>query len=374
MLVGKAVIENKIFVFGPYQVGINLGGPAGFIAHNLLDKPRDFFVLPQDFNEKKIKFFEKRWLRFKRNFLVPKKEKEIFKMEYDIRRTFKQLNLCNYKYIYFHSCETLYACRGLFNSQQVIILQSHSPELPSVEFQKSEYYSEARYNYIQVSEKFAFQRANIVVFPNQGCVELYSQILPQNANIKFILSGAKNNYNLRQIDTSLINQDKINLLYIGRRNNIKGFDIVLSAFREAYRKNQNINLIIIGSGEKIEEEGIIDIGFSDSPISWYNAVDYVVNANRQSYFDLSVIEAISTGVPMIMANNYGHKWFEGKSELITMFDGRVESLSDIFSSGILKKRNRNDHRNIELYENFLTDKLYYERFKMFFNQLRKGDL
>lgn len=89
---------------------------------------------------------------------------------------------------------------------------------------------------------------------------------------------------------------------------------------------------------------------------------------------ISVIEALSTGVPIIMANNYGHKWFNGKSELITMFDGSVDNLSNILISDTLAKRNINNRSNIELYENFLTDQLYYERFKEFFNQLRSNEV
>ena len=42
-------------------------------------------------------------------------------------------------------------------------------------------------------------------------------------------------------------------MYIGRRNKIKGFDIVIEAFRKAREKRKDINLVIIGNGEKIEE-------------------------------------------------------------------------------------------------------------------------
>ena len=144
-------------------------------------------------------------------------------------------------------------------------------------------------------------------------------------------------------------------MYIGRRNKIKGFDIVLETFRKVREKRKDINLIIIGNGEKIEEEGIIDIGFSKNPIGWYNSADYLINANRQSYFDLSIIEALTTGIPIIMSDNFGHSYYKGKSSLIKTFD--------------LKKRDYKKTENIELYENNLTDSCYYERFKKFAEEI-----
>ncbi len=45
---GEKMIEDKVLILFPYEININNGGPSGFLAHNLLDKPRDCFVLSQD--------------------------------------------------------------------------------------------------------------------------------------------------------------------------------------------------------------------------------------------------------------------------------------------------------------------------------------
>lgn len=372
------MIRDKILIFFPYECNINMGGPAGFIAHNLVDKPRDFFVLLQDFPMPNPSFITKAMFFVRSRLEKLKSSKDIYVKEYLCSSYFNNCNAKSYKYIFFHDCETMYACRNLISDEQFVILQSHSPELPSEEYnntiKSSKLKNKIRLEYIKKAEKFSFERANVIILPNEYCIDLYRNILPEKLSVDFILSGAKCGYNNQEIDDSGVDNNKINILYIGRRNSIKGFDIVLNAFRNAYKTNKNINLIIVGKGDKIDESGIVDIGFSNSPISWYERVDYVINANRQSYFDLSVIEALSTGVPIIMANNYGHKWFNGKSELITMFDGSVDNLSKILISDTLTKRDINNRSNIELYENFLTDKLYYERFKEFFNQLRNNEL
>lgn len=49
------MIKDKVFIFAPYSYSINNGGYSGFIAHNLIDKPRDNFLISGDvldFNKK----------------------------------------------------------------------------------------------------------------------------------------------------------------------------------------------------------------------------------------------------------------------------------------------------------------------------------
>lgn len=49
----------------------------------------------------------------------------------------------------------------------------------------------------------------------------------------------------------LIDNSKINLMFIGRRNKIKGFDILINTFNEISQYRDDLNLILIGSGEKV---------------------------------------------------------------------------------------------------------------------------
>ena len=63
------MVSNRILILFPYEININNGGPSGFLAHNLLDKPRDCFVLSQDIVKthpekitKKIDYLTKRIL------------------------------------------------------------------------------------------------------------------------------------------------------------------------------------------------------------------------------------------------------------------------------------------------------------------------
>lgn len=367
------MILDKVLILFPYEININNGGPSGFLAHNLLDKPRDCFVLSQDIIKthpekitKKIGYLIKRILFLWKN---NGKDKRKLKEEFFYKYYFEKSEAKNYRYIFFHETIHFERFRKYISENQVIILQSHSPEIPSVEYRNWEPLNTEEISFREKAEREAFKRADIIVFPNEGCVSIYETLITDKSKIKYILSGAKKDYNNDGQKSYKLPEDKINLMYIGRRNKIKGFDIVIEAFRKAREKRKDINLVIIGNGEKINEEGITDMGFSKNPIGWYNSADYLINANRQSYFDLSVIEALTTGIPIIMSDNFGHSYYKGKSPLIKTFD--INSPTELYEIliGNLKKRDYKKRENIELYEKNLTDGCYYERFKKFAGEI-----
>ena len=136
----------------------------------------------------------------------------------------------------------------------------------------------------------------------------------------------------------------------------------MTAFSEACTKRKDLRLFILGKGDFIANDNIVDIGFTSNPSIWYNSVDYVVNCNRQSYFDLSVIEVLSIGTPLILSSNFGHKYFEKKSKGIITFDiNDPNELLQILSN--LKKPNDNllQTENKIFYENNLTSDKYITR-------------
>lgn len=345
------MITDRVLIFAPYHYNINGGGPSGFIAHNLLDKPRDLFSLPIDI-VKEDRF------RVALNKIIYKVR---FHSYDDVNFLFRECGASNFKYIYFHDCMSLYSCSHLIKSNQIVILQSHCPELPSEEMK-------AIYNDATITEKFVkaerygFNRADLLVFPNEQTVGIYSDLIKDSTKIRYILSGAKDIVDPRLYP---LDQSKINILFIGRRNKIKGFDYLIDTFKNVQLKRDDINLILVGSGELYSGQNIFDVGQSNIPQNWFNSVDYVVNTNRQSYFDLSVIEALATGVSLILSNNYGHYYYEGKSKNISTFDVLNPNGLELILSGNLKKRDYNDTLNRDFYLDNLTDVAYFERFEQF---------
>jgi len=352
------MIDNKILIFSLFNFNINSGGPSGFLAQNLIDKPRDFFVFPQDL------IFPNRFRNILKNYINDKFLKKEKNYLIDI---FKESNAKNYKYIFFHDCATLFKCRDLIQDHQIVILQSHSPELPSKESKEagasSDYIA-----FLQQAEQYSFQRANYIVFPSEGAVNIYRTLNFDEKKVRLILSGCKN-IDLVRKDYPL--ENKINLFFIGRRNKVKGFDIVLESFKRAVEVRDDINLIIAGGGDEIKYKNVYDLGFINNPLDWYHNADYVINANRQSYFDLSILEALSVGARLIMTTNFGHSFFKGTSEDILEFDAEdANGLYNVLTSEKLTKKILPSNLNKELYQKHFTDQLYYERLKSFFQKLR----
>ena len=133
---GEKMISDKVLILFPYEININNGGPSGFLAHNLFDKPRDCFILSQDIIKthpekitKKIDYIIKRILFLWKN---RGKDKGKLKEEFFYKYYFEKLETKNYRYIFFHETIHFERFRKYISENQVIILQSHSPEIPSV--------------------------------------------------------------------------------------------------------------------------------------------------------------------------------------------------------------------------------------------------
>lgn len=362
------MIQDKVLIFNYYEPDINKGGPIGFISHNFIDKPRDKFVLLSDLNS----YIKNKYLRGIRilssKFYCISKEQAFLSTINHIRQLFYIHNCSNYKYIYFHDCLSLYALKDMLNPRQVVILQSHSPQLPSWEL-KEQKHNQKSIDFFEKAEKFSFEKADIIVFPNERSADLYQDLIHKPEKLKYILSGAKAYSSLRLYP---LDQSKINLLYIGRREATKGFDLLIDTFFKIRKEREDLRLLLLGNGADLttDDKSIIDLGFTTTPNNWYNSVDYVINANRISYFDLSVIEALSTGVPMILSASNGHNYYKNKSEDIICYDSNNNfGLFDVLKSSSLTKKETRSISNINLYQHELSDIEYIKRFNLFVDGL-----
>jgi glycosyltransferase involved in cell wall biosynthesis len=347
------LIRDKILIFFNREININSGGPSGFLAHNYIDKPREAFVLSSDlYNRNRFRYV------CRRLFLSwPKNEDEFI---------YNEIGGKNYKYIYFHDCHTFEKVKRLIPSGQVVILQSHSPELPSKELESLNASSEL-IHFTRSAEINSFQRANIIVFPNPDCLSLYESLDFDKSKVRYMLSGCKSTQSKSKIP---LDPHKINILFIGRRNYIKGFDYLLNTFSRVMNVRTDINLLLVGNGDFVDAENVFDIGFSSNPHNWMRNVDYVINTNRQSYFDLSVLESLSCGAKLILASNFGHTYFDGFSEDIHCFNvNDVDSLYNLLISNDIRKVEGYSKANLDLYNSQFTDNHYMDRFLAFHQEL-----
>ena len=78
-------------------------------------------------------------------------------------------------------------------------------------------------------------------------------------------------------------------------------------------KNTTSYFFIIGNRDSLpamNNTRWIETGWTDDPQRFISASDLVVIPNRHSYFDLSVLETLSLGKPMLLSNTGGNKYFK----------------------------------------------------------------
>jgi glycosyltransferase involved in cell wall biosynthesis len=281
-----------------------------------------------------------------------------------------------YEWIWFHDVFNLAACLDLIKPTQRIILQSHCPQLPSEEESEKKLLSIEDLNWVRRAEKLAFTSAHIFIFPNESSRGLYEPLLRQSADVRYLMSGCQPS---KQRYALPLDPHFIYYLYIGRRIPVKGYDIVINSFVNAYQVDSRIRLILVGAGDVVAHPGVIDFGFTTEPASLMAACDYMLSVNRQSYFDRSVMEALSLGTPLIITCTGGH--FEFKSidseGIIAVTEASVERLVDAILAN-RKKRIENTsgvESNRRIYEERFTDSAYRSRLDCLLEQLsiERGD-
>ena len=121
--------------------------------------------------------------------------------------------------------------------------------------------------------------------------------------------------------------------------------------------------------KKIDIEGVYDIGFSKNPELWINSVDYLLNCNKQSYFDLVLMETLSLGTPVVLIPNFGHDFFIKKTSKGVRIIEKIEELPDFFKTIDKKKDIEMINDNKKLFNEHFTKDLYQSRLKVFCKSL-----
>jgi glycosyltransferase involved in cell wall biosynthesis len=316
----KSPLNNKVLVMFPFDRSPSAGGPEGFIAQNLSGWETDYLSTtppilcrkPPSVRER----LESLWRSPLKQWLSAGTSSGVNRV-----RMYDHSGAKGHRVIWFHDAGVYNIFSDLLSKEHVLVYQPHCPQLPWEEFNDA---AQAEYKKIVVS---LIERAAMIVLPNPYCLEVYRQVLA-NKPITFIASGCAqpSNVQKKSLDRSLVH-----FLFIGRRSPIKGFDLVVSAFKQAWVYRKDIRLVICGSGDPEVHPGIIDVGQTDRIHDWIASVDLVVNANRKSYFDLSVMETLSIGTMIAVTPTQGHKMFlEGGSRGVISIEPNVDAFRELF--------------------------------------------
>ena len=121
--------------------------------------------------------------------------------------------------------------------------------------------------------------------------------------------------------------------YVGRHNSIKGYDILKKIGEDILRKHDNVYFLIAGREEPmqgLDNKRWIEVGWTDDPHSLIAASDVFVLPNRETYFDLVMLEVLSLGTIIVANNTGGNKYFsKTNTNGIILFNGITESVRQI---------------------------------------------
>jgi len=362
-------MQNKMLVVAPYRCLPTDGGPSGFIAQNMLSHSGDNIVIGRKSTLKgKRSIPERMFYRIEKYLRVDKGVRfthtPFFYSKWRKCRDYLRSNSYqSYRYLYFHELSILGLCLDMILPEQVVLVQPHAPEILSFELKSiwGDKIDEASYRSIDMLCERAFEAAHHIVLPHDGTLDIYRSQIADTSKINYLLS-ASNDRSLSLNSPVELNKDKLNYLYIGRRNDIKGFNLVIGAFRKAIKHRKDIHLYLVGSGDPVSEEGITDVGFSEHPGLWMKSVDFLMNANRVSYLDLSIMEALSLGTRIVMTTTFGHSFFKTfiNDESLFEIDGSEKSIKSFFINS-KKPMQKFSKFNRDIYEAYFSQEIYHQR-------------
>lgn len=384
----------KVLIFYNENLLKPIGGPSGYL-YNLrdgLNKVNSDEVEISFYNaqikgenklKKKIKKIIPRFvMNWKSNIENLKAIKRIAKDD-----GMGEFDFSKYDFVHFHSTEDFYHYRNTVKKSNCkVILTSHSPQplhqeivdkIINLSEKKRLYYCSK----IEKMDEYAFLNANYVFFPAKESLECYDKTWKKFKNIyskikkyiRYIPTGIIPVYSnpIDIYDKYKIPENSFIVSYVGRHNKIKGYDRLKEIGEYVLNKNKNIYFLIAGKETPLtglNRKNWIEIGWTDKPYDIIGVSNIFVLPNKETYFDIALLEVMALGKTICLTNTGGNKYFKrfNSDGLIFYEYNNVEEIGNIILNLYNKKCEckKGGRSNIKIFdENFTSKKFaqnYYE--------------
>jgi len=291
-----------------------------------------------------------------------------------------------YDIVHFHDTQGLYLRRfDLKDFKGKVILQSHSPQplgqemldvIPSI----VKFFIPFARKRFEKMDKYSFERADIIIFPCPEAEEPYYNRWKDYRRIhelkkesyRYVLTGIPACYpkhTREEVRTSInIKDEDFMVCYVGRHNEIKGYDS-LKRIGERFLSD-NRDTWVVCAGKELPLKGLnhnhwIEIGWTTDAHSYISASDVFVLPNKETYFDIVMLEILSLGKIVVASRTGGNKYFERNGcEGVLLYEAEDEALKILES---LKKMSIEDRealgrKNKEFYEKYHTVAAMYDQY------------
>lgn len=297
-----------------------------------------------------------------------------------------KIDFSDYDAVHFHRTIDLYSAKdSLQHYKGKVILTSHTPTMPAKEiyellsdFEKK--YMSWYYKKLPIIDEFAFDRADYIIFPCEEAEEPYYHEWPGYGEVhnknkgKYLYmptgTGEKQvNSDRPDIRKKFhIPEDAFVLCYVGRHNEIKGYgDLKIIG---EYILKKFPNTWILNAGKEgplfhLDHERWIEVGWTNDPGSVIQAADVFILPNRETYFDLIMLEVLSLGQIVLARNTGGNKFFRKYGEPgIILYEDNEQAETEIERILQIKKAELQTYRasNKRLYETHFTNKKFAQNY------------
>lgn len=236
----------------------------------------------------------------------------------------------SYDFIHFHSTLDLYQEQEqLKNYRGKVLLTSHSPKPRFQEFIDYNFLnpsiSKQMYHKLEQIDIFAFQRADYIIFPCKEAEEpyynqweYYQTLHEENAHkYRYMLTGTKPcvaKVSRNEVRKKYhIPEDAFLACYVGRHNEVKGYDVLCNLGKDILDEIPNFYFIIAGKEGPLyhlEHSKWVEVGWTNDPHSIISSSDLFILPNKETYFDLIFLEVLSLNVPILASNTGGNKYYQ----------------------------------------------------------------
>jgi len=301
--------------------------------------------------------------------------------------------LNQYDIVHFHSTLDMFNAKDSLKSYKgKVVLTSHTPTIQSKEMYDQLTQWEKKHmnwfykNLIKIDE-YAFNRADNIIFPCPEAEEPYFNNWKQYASIKeskkdcyrYLLSGTEKRIAKRSKEEVCkkynIPRDAFIISYAGRHNEIKGYDILKDIGKNILDKHPNVYFLIAGKEEPISgltEDRWIEVGWTTDPHSLIAASDIFILPNRETYFDLIMLEVLSLGTPILASDTGGNKHFKQyKNCGIYSYENTDEAERIIEKTMNLDEKEKNEikRKNINLFETIFSLDIFAKNYIELINNI-----
>lgn len=294
------------------------------------------------------------------------------------------VDLNRYDAVHFHTTRDLYFLREeLATYRGKVLLTSHSPQPLSHEFIESSSQFEMKlfgkkYADLIRMDEYAFRRADYIIFPCEHADEPYRNVWGDYQEIRrekkeqyrYLLTGtvsaAPRMSRVEMRKKYGIPENAFVVSYVGRHSEIKGYDRLKEIGVRLLERNPDLYIFAAGNLGPLyppDHERWIEVGWTNDPHSVVDASDMFVLPNKETYFDLVLLEVLSLGKTCVASNTGGNKYFSNEPG-IKLYD-TVEQAVALVEENMnypVEHRHELEEGNRQLFQNNFTTERFAKNY------------